>query len=112
MMKPFILKAILVFTLFCFACIINAQNISSRTELIKAPKPYKILTQGKQITIQSKQEIKSLMVWTSGGHRIVEAKKVMNTSYTFNVPSKEKLVFMMTELSDGKKYTEKIGIKQ
>jgi hypothetical protein len=51
------------------------------------------------------------MAWTSSGHRIVEEKEINNTNYSFNVPSKEKLVFIMTEMSDGKRFTEKIGVK-
>jgi|SRR6185503_13382258 len=114
MMKPVILKAILAFTLFGATCIISAQGNSlkgSEVNTSTSAKPYKVLTNGKQITIQSKQNIKSLMVWTSSGHRIVEEKEVMNTTYSFTVPSKEKLVFIMTEMSDGKRFTEKIGVK-
>jgi hypothetical protein len=114
MMKPFILKAILVFTLFSTTYIINAQDNSAKSSEVTikpSTKPYRVLTNGKQITIQSKQNIKSLMAWTSSGHRIVEEKEINNTNYSFNVPSKEKLVFIMTEMSDGKRFTEKIGVK-
>ena len=114
MMKPFILKAILVFVLFGATYIINAQgNTIKGPEVANTPsaKPYKVLTNGKQITIQSKQNLRSLMVWTASGHRIVEEKEINSTNYSFTVPTKEKLVFMMTEMSDGKRFTEKIGVK-
>lgn len=85
-----------------------AQPISNRDE---APKPYKILTAGKQVTIRSNRDIKNLMVWTSDGNRIVEQKDVNNTSYTFRVTTNEKLLFVMLKLDDGKVYSEKIGIQ-
>jgi hypothetical protein len=108
MMKPFIRKAILVFALFSAACVINGQGNSSRnTEVTKPVKPFKVLTNGKQITIQSKQNLKSIMVWTSSGHRIVEEKELKSNSYSFNVPAKEKLVFIMIETVEGKRFTEK-----
>jgi hypothetical protein len=112
MMKPFILKAILVFALFSVTYMINGQGNSSRnSELANPVKPFKVLTNGKQITIQSKQNFKSIMVWTSSGHRIVEEKEVNAPNYSFTVPSKEKFVFMMAEMTDGKRFTEKICVK-
>ncbi len=114
MMKPFILKAILVFAFFVATYIIHAQgNFSKNTEVALSPsaKPYKVLTNGKQITIQSKQNLKSLMVWSSSGHRIVEEKELKTTSYSFTVPSKEKICFIVIETLEGKRFTEKIGVK-
>ena len=113
MVKPFILKAILVFTLFGVTFIINGQGNSIKTpEVISASaKPFKVLTNGKQITIQAKQNLKSIMVWTASGHRIVEEKEIKATNYSFTVPAKEKYVFMMAEMADGKRFTEKIGVK-
>jgi hypothetical protein len=113
-MKPFIRKAILGSILFSITYFINAQGASvpeAAVTTTPSAKPFKVLTNGKQITIQSKQNLKSLMVWTASGHRIVEEKEVKNSSYTFTVPTKEKLVFMMAEMADGKKFTEKIGVK-
>lgn len=77
-----------------------------------APKPYKVLTAGKKITIQSKTEITKIMVWTSSGHRIVEENDVNSSSYSFSASVSEKYYFIMLELKDGKRYTEKIGIQQ
>ena len=112
-MNPIIRKAILVFPLFSVTCFIQAQaNQTNKSAVTNAtPKPFKVLTNGKQITVQTKQNLKSLMVWTSSGHRIVEEKEINNTNYSFNVPSKEKLVFIMTEMANGKRFTEKIGVK-
>ena len=114
MMKPFILKAILVFALSGATCIISAQGSTFKESGISSSptaKPYKVLTNGKQITIQPKQNLKSLLVWSSSGHRIVEEKELKTTSYSFTVPSKEKICFMVIETLEGKKFTEKIGVK-
>ena len=112
MMKPFIRKAMLFFVLFSATYIINAQGSAARNSEINSPaKPFKVLTNGKQITVQSKQNLKSLMVWTSSGHRIVEEKDLKTNSYSFTVPAKEKVVFMMLETAEGKRFTEKMGIK-
>ena len=112
MMKPFIRKAMLVFALFSATYVINGQGKPVRdTEISSAAKPFKVLTNGKQITIQSKQNLKSLMVWTSSGHRIVEEKGLKSNSYSFTVPAKEKVIFMMIETAEGKRYTEKMGVK-
>jgi hypothetical protein len=113
-MKPLVLKAILVFALFGATYIINAQGSSAKnSEVTTSPtaKPYKVLTNGKQITIQSKQNLKSLMVWSSSGHRIVEEKELKTTSYSFYVPSKETICFISIETMEGKRFSEKIGVK-
>jgi len=74
-------------------------------------KPFRVLTNGKQITIQSKQNLKSLMVWTASGHRFVEEKGLTTTSYSFTVPAKETIFYIMLETSEGKRFTEKMGVK-
>lgn len=113
-MKPFIRKAILVFVLFFVAYFIQGQSkFSPNTEVTTVPsaKPFKVLTNGKQITIQSKQNLKSLMVWTASGHRIVEEKELQTNSYSFTLPAKEKVFFMVLETAEGKRFTEKMGVK-
>lgn len=74
-------------------------------------KPYKILTSGKQVTVKSTKNIKSIMVWTASGHRIIEEKEVNNTSFTFNINIAEKVFFVMIHLEGSKPYTEKIGVQ-
>ena len=114
MMKSFILKAIFIYSLCSVSFLTQAQPIpfyKSEGPTPSSAKPYRILTNGKQITIQSTQELKSIMVWTSSGHRIVEEKEVKNTNYSFTVPAKEKVVFMMAQMTNGKRFTEKIGVK-
>ena len=114
MMKPFILKAILVFALSGVANLIQGQSKNpSNPEVTTATsaKPFKVLTNGKQITIQSKQNLRSLMVWTASGHRIVEEKNLTTSSYSFSIPAKEKVFFIVIETAEGKKFTQKMGVK-
>jgi len=78
---------------------------------VKVEKPFKVLTSGKKITIQAKQSIKTVIVWTSNGHRIVEQKDINATAYTFEVTINEKYFFARIDMGDGKMYTEKIGLR-
>lgn len=73
-------------------------------------KPYKILTSGKQVTVKSTSQIKTIMVWTSSGHRIVEQKAINANTFSFNVTVNEKVVFLMLRMENGKHFTEKLGI--
>ena len=75
----------------------------------KVTKPYKILTSGKRITVQSKKNIKRILVWTSSGHRIVEQHELDVPSYNFTIPVDEKIFFLMLETNDGNRYTDKFG---
>lgn len=114
MMKPFIRRALLLFTLFIVTYFIHGQGTSvpnAKEIRSTSAKPYKVLTNGKQITIQSKQNLKSLMVWTASGHRIVEEKDLKTNSYSFTAPAKEKVFYMVIETADGKRFTEKMGVK-
>lgn len=114
-MKPIILKAILVFTLFNATCFVQAQvkpiGPTEKTSAVSPAKPYRILTNGKQITIQSKMDIRSVLVWTSSGHRIVEQKEINAATYKFSFPAREKILFLMLETINGKRFTEKIGVQ-
>ena len=47
----------------------------------------------------------------ASGHRFIEEKQLASNSYTFTVPSKEKIFYMMIETADGKRFTEKMGVK-
>lgn len=114
MTKSFILKAILAFALFGVTCVMHGQGkpLAVTKETGRPPaKPYKVLTNGKQITIQIKQNLKSLIVWTSSGHRIVEERDVKVTNYSFTMPAKEKVFFIVLETTEGKRFTEKMGVK-
>lgn len=107
--------AVAVFTMFILSS--NAQGNPAPNKDIpgteKTPPPFKILTSGKSIIVQGKNSnnnIKRILVWTSSGHRIVEQHDLDVSSYYFTVPVNEKIFFLMVEMQDGKKFTEKIGI--
>jgi hypothetical protein len=74
-------------------------------------KPYSILTSGKQVTIKSSRSITHVMLWTSGGNRLVEQKAINNNSFSFTIPVSGNYFFLMVGLANGKIYTEKIGIR-
>ncbi|MES1215006.1 MAG: hypothetical protein ABUT20_05785 [Bacteroidota bacterium] len=76
-----------------------------------ASKPYRVLTSGKHITVQSKKDISKILVWTGTGHRFVEENNVNASSYSFNITISERFFYIMLELKDGKRYTEKIGVQ-
>ncbi|HEX7846434.1 MAG TPA: hypothetical protein VF476_11600 [Chitinophagaceae bacterium] len=98
------LFAVLIFILFAFGS--YSQPVKNEN------KPYKILTSGKQVTVKSNKNIRNIMVWTASGHRIIEQKDINASLYTFNVTNvKEKAFFVMIQYTEGKPYTEKIGVQ-
>ena len=80
-------------------------------ETAKVEKPYKLMTSGKQVTVKSTKSIKSVMVWTASGHRVLEQKDVNTSSYSFTLNSSEKIFFVMIQMEGSKPYTEKIGVQ-
>jgi hypothetical protein len=101
------IMAIIAFLLLFFFASAQAGNEPSDREI----KPYRIYTSGKQITVKSSKDIKSVMVWTASGHRIVEERGIDASSYSFTVGMNEKVFFVMLELQGDKRYTEKIGVR-
>ncbi len=77
----------------------------------KESRPYKVLTDGKRVTIKSTKEIKHIMLWTSRGNRVIEQKEINASSFTFQVPVTDKYFFLMIGLEGGNIYTEKIGVQ-
>jgi hypothetical protein len=49
------------------------------------------------------------MLWTTGGHRVVEQREINSSSFAFTIPVNEKIFFLMVGMDGGKIYTEKIG---
>ena len=101
------LSAAAILSLFFFVS--QAQPETSVPEK-KEPKPYQVMTSGKQLTIKSAKGIKQVMLWTISGNRVVEQREINNNSYTINIPVIHKTFFLMIGLSNGKVYTEKIGL--
>ena len=105
-------RMVAIAAIACISVFSEAQPGSkSITENIIAPKPYKILTSGKQITIKSTKNIKGIMVWTASGHRVVEQKEINATSFSFNINISEKIFFVMIQYEGMKPFTEKVGIE-
>ena len=100
-----------------FICIITAcmgQDSSLISKPISAKaeaRPFRVLTNGRRITIESNQDMNRIMAWTTTGHRIVEQTRFDNPSYSFTIPNNEKFIFVMIQLKNGKYYTEKIGVQ-
>ena len=104
--------AILAITFLSILTQAQPANTSvSVKEIEKISKPYRIHTSGKQVTIKSTKDIKSVIVWTSGGHRVVEHKEINAASYAFRITVKERIFFIRVQLADGKTDSEKIGIE-
>jgi hypothetical protein len=74
------------------------------------PKPYRLLTAGKKITISSKVNVKKVMIWTATGNRVLEQDNINSTNYSHTISINEKIFFVMIETTDGKRFTEKIGL--
>jgi len=73
-------------------------------------KPFKILTMGRTITIKSTVSIKNLMIWTSRGNRVLEQKGINQTQYSYSATIRENIFFLLIELDNGERFTERIGI--
>ena len=105
-------RKLMVFALLtCLYVFSYAQPFpATESQYTKENKPYKILTSGKQVTIKSTKEIRTVIVWTASGHRIVEDKSVNSTSFSFNIVVSEKVFFVMIQYEGSKPFTEKIGV--
>lgn len=79
--------------------------------LKKDPKPYKVLTSGRQLTIKSSRNIQNLMVWTTDGHRVVEQKDINSNQVKVDIPVNRSSYYLMIEMPGGKVYTERIGVQ-
>ena len=105
-------KLMTIVAISCLSVFSYAQRTSpAETENIRINKPYKILTSGKQVTVKSTKEIKTVMVWTATGHRVLEEKAVNSTTFSFNLNVSEKVFFVMIQFEGQKPYTEKIGLQ-
>lgn len=109
MMKA-VFKLLPVLLFSCMVMATTAQPFAEKNTTTHN-KPYKVLTSGKQVTIKSNKQIKHVMLWTTGGNRIVEHKEINNQQCVVQIPVNQKTFFMMVAMGDGKVYTEKIGIQ-
>ena len=114
MMRPSTLRLLAVAIMALISTFSYSQtstsNQSNATPVKTSAKPYKVLTNGKQVTIRSDKGIKSVMMWSASGHRIHEQKEVNAASYSFNITVNDKIFFVMVRLGNGNLYTEKLGV--
>lgn len=99
------LLAVLLLSLVAFAGRAQSDTGSTRQ------KPYKVVNNGRQLSIQSKQNLKQVMLWTTGGNRLVEHRDIKDNAISFTIPVNGNLFFLMVGMENGKVYTEKIGIR-
>lgn len=97
----------LIAIVVCSLLFITAEGQSDNKE----SKPYKVATTGRQLVIKSSKTIQHVMVWTTGGDRVVEQRGINNTSFTIDIPLNRKTFFLMVGMANGKVYTEKIGVQ-
>lgn len=80
-------------------------------QIANSPLPFKILTSGKRITIQSTKNISNVIAWNGAGIRITEQRNLDATRCAFTAGSNDRIIFVMLEFKDGKRYTKKIGLE-
>lgn len=78
----------------------------------KDPLPYKILNSGRQLTFKASRNIRSVMIWTASGNRVLEQQEINQQNFSYTIPSSvnERIFFVMLVLDNGKVYTRKVGI--
>ena len=111
MLKNYFCAAMLLASCFSLTAPVVGQSSETAVKVAGTAKPFKILTAGKKVTIQSKQNISSVIVWTAGGHRLVEQKNINTTSFSFEITVNQKVFFARIDLGEGKMFTEKIGVQ-
>ena len=86
----------------------NSNSISVK----KDPLPYKVLNSGRQLTFKANRNIRSLMIWTASGNRVLEQQDINEANYSYTIPTSvnERIFFVMIVLDNGKVYTRKVGI--
>lgn len=89
------------------------QGSSTPVRFETAPKPYKLVTSGGNVSIKStgSSAIKSILVWTAEGKRIVEEKDINATTYNFRVSANARYFFVRIQMKDGKSFSEKIAAR-
>jgi hypothetical protein len=95
--------------MFCLSALAMGQTTGSTTT--KEIKPYKVLVAGKQVTVKSNKAIQQIMLWTHNGDRLVEQRQLNTGQYSFTIPISGNIFYLMIGLTNGKVYTERIGIR-
>src|ERR1700733_5731068 len=98
MMRSSVMTVLFVVTMLCqnsfsYSQSGNPGDISNEFPSGIEPKPYKVLTSGKQVTIRSERTIKHVMLWTASGHRVLEQKEINSLQFTFKITVNENIFF-------------------
>ena len=99
---------------FNIAATVLAQNAVQRLpqkQAVNSPLPFKVLTSGKRITIQSAKNISNVIAWNGSGNRVTEQRNLDASRCAFIAGSNDRIIFVMIELKDGRRYTRKIGLE-
>lgn len=106
-------KVVAILLLTCIVSFSMAQDpgLKTKSQSKTDSKAIRILTNGRQITIQANQDMTRVMAWTTTGHRVIEQTSFDAQSFSFNIPDREKFLFVLIQLKNGKYYTEKVGVR-
>lgn len=74
----------------------------------KINKPYKVLTNGNNITIKAEKKMSSVMAWSMAGNRVSESQQVGDIQYGFTIPGSVKIVFIRIQFSTNEVFSEKV----
>jgi hypothetical protein len=108
-LKPMVVAVLVLVANPSFTQLKDTVSPDHKTENPVA-KPYRLLTAGKKITISSKVAVKKVMIWTATGNRVLEQDNINSNNYSHTISVNEKIFFVMIETTDGKRFTEKIGL--
>ena len=106
-------RSIVAFILICSSLLFSQLTVAQarvKTENKSNP-PFRLLTSGKKITVQAKQNIQSVIVWTASGHRVIEQKEINLTTFSFDITINAKIFFVRVDMADGSMYTKRIGLQ-
>ena len=103
---------------FCYCFIIAGTVLAQSSndnfpqkQIANSSLPFKVLTSGKRITIQSTKNIANVIAWNGAGNRITEQRNLDATRCAFSAGSNDRVIFVMVELKDGRRYTKKVGLE-
>lgn len=90
-----------------------AQIVSAiaRKDFSSNAKPFKLLTSGSQVTVQARQNLVRITVWKSNGQRLLDKEGIASTQFSFTSNNRDRFYFIMLELADGSRFTEKLGLQ-
>jgi len=86
-------------------------SVVARKDFSSNSKPFKLLTSGSQVTVQAKQNLVRITVWKANGQRLLDKEGLSSTQFSFTSNNGDRFYFIMLELADGSRFTEKLGLQ-